>query len=153
MQFDHIPTAEELIAAYDETQRHNPVSPTYERKLERPKLHMFRVLLYIAITLALCIGIGFLASSLDLPVWSVWTLCAVFVLVMVLVHAKGIFIWLVRLYQRVAPEKVRRRCRFEPSCSEYMIASIEKYGFFKGASRGFSRLRRCKPPNGGIDMP
>lgn len=59
----------------------------------------------------------------------------------------------VRLYQRKAPPRLRASCRFEPSCSEYMIESVGKYGVFRGVGRGLSRLCRCRPPNGGIDMP
>ena len=66
---------------------------------------------------------------------------------------KKLLIWLILLYQRFAPEKVRKLCFFEPSCSEYMKLSIEKYGVIKGVYKGFNRLRRCHWPNGGIDYP
>jgi putative membrane protein insertion efficiency factor len=63
------------------------------------------------------------------------------------------FIKLVRFYQKIAPKEVRDSCRFIPTCSEYMILSIEKHGVLKGISRGIERLLRCKVPNGGIDYP
>ena len=59
----------------------------------------------------------------------------------------------VLLYKAFAPESMRDRCRFEPTCSTYMIMAIRKYGLFIGLYRGFRRITRCKPPNGGIDYP
>ncbi len=44
------------------------------------------------------------------------------------------------------------RCRFYPSCSEYMMTAIERYGVFKGISMGLKRIGRCHPGcEGGID--
>ena len=60
---------------------------------------------------------------------------------------------LIRLYQRFAPEAVRMRCRFEPSGSEYMRLSIEKYGPFRGLRKGIGRIRRCNIYGGGYDWP
>ena len=59
----------------------------------------------------------------------------------------------VLLYKAFAPMSVRERCRFEPCCSTYMIMAIQKYGLFIGAYRGIRRIIRCKPPNGGTDLP
>lgn len=66
---------------------------------------------------------------------------------------KKLFIWLIHFYQKKAPYYIRSSCRFEPSCSEYMILAINKYGCFKGIYKGIRRLLRCKPPNGGVDYP
>ena len=66
---------------------------------------------------------------------------------------KRIIVSVIRFYQRNAPDRIRQSCRFEPSCSEYMILAISKYGVFKGVSKGINRLGRCKIPNGGIDNP
>ncbi|MGH2681964.1 MAG: membrane protein insertion efficiency factor YidD [Actinomycetota bacterium] len=60
---------------------------------------------------------------------------------------------LIRLYQRATPARVRAACRFTPTCSEYAIRSIEKYGLLEGAARGLRRIHRCRPPNGGTDEP
>lgn len=59
----------------------------------------------------------------------------------------------VRWYQRTAPDSLRQSCRFQPSCSEYMILAVEKYGVIKGFSKGIKRILRCHKPNGGIDYP
>jgi uncharacterized protein len=44
------------------------------------------------------------------------------------------------------------RCRFHPTCSEYAINAIEKYGLIKGAPKVCWRILRCNPWNkGGYD--
>ena len=67
--------------------------------------------------------------------------------------SKRAIIWLIHLYQNKAPDKVRLRCVFEPSCSEYMLLAIQKYGLIRGLFKGIRRLWRCHPPNGGKDYP
>ena len=59
----------------------------------------------------------------------------------------------VLMYKAFAPLSTRDACRFEPTCSTYMILCIKKYGLFRGVIRGIKRIMRCKPPNGGIDLP
>ena len=45
-------------------------------------------------------------------------------------------------------------CRFEPSCSEYFIQAVRKYGPVRGAYRGVRRICRCHPWHpGGYDPP
>lgn len=66
---------------------------------------------------------------------------------------KRFAIGLVLVYKAFAPLEVRARCRFKPTCSTYMIMAINKYGLFIGVAKGIRRLLRCKPPNGGVDLP
>lgn len=66
---------------------------------------------------------------------------------------KPFVIGTVLMYKAFAPKKMRDRCRFEPSCSTYMIMAINKYGLIRGVIKGVKRICRCKPPNGGIDYP
>jgi hypothetical protein len=43
-------------------------------------------------------------------------------------------------------------CRFRPTCSDYAIQAIEKYGLIRGGGRAFWRVLRCNPFNaGGFD--
>lgn len=43
-------------------------------------------------------------------------------------------------------------CRFRPTCSDYAIEAIEKYGFLKGGVKAVWRVLRCNPFNsGGFD--
>lgn len=66
---------------------------------------------------------------------------------------KKVIIKIIKFYQKKAPKKIRQACLYEPSCSNYMILAIEKYGTLKGVCKGIKRIIRCKPPNGGIDYP
>ena len=66
---------------------------------------------------------------------------------------KRFVIGAVLCYKAFAPMDVRRRCRFQPTCSTYMIMAIKKYGLVYGVIKGIRRLLRCKPPNGGVDYP
>lgn len=43
-------------------------------------------------------------------------------------------------------------CRFHPSCSEYTVVAIERYGVIKGSFLGIKRILRCNPLfKGGYD--
>ncbi|MED5576188.1 MAG: membrane protein insertion efficiency factor YidD, partial [Planctomycetota bacterium] len=44
-------------------------------------------------------------------------------------------------------------CRFHPSCSQYTIEAIEKYGVVRGILKGAYRILRCNPWNPGGDDP
>jgi putative membrane protein insertion efficiency factor len=74
-------------------------------------------------------------------------------IVLFALNVKRICVDFVLIYQKLAPEKLRLSCVFEPSCSEYMILAVNKYGFLKGVIKGVRRLLRCHPPNGGVDYP
>ena len=57
---------------------------------------------------------------------------------------------LIRLYQRVLSPVLSRhgvRCRFYPSCSEYGILAITKYGPLAGLRKTAGRIMRCRPDN------
>ena len=153
MKFDHPPTADDLINAHIAAAEKDPASVYYKRILIKPKLHLVRVVIYLILTLAVCSGIGVLAYVIADSVTAAVISGLSALLLAVIIFARHIAIWLVRLYQNIAPASIRNRCRFEPSCSQYMIIALKKYGFFKGLKKGFSRLRRCKPPNGGTDNP
>lgn len=67
--------------------------------------------------------------------------------------ARGLIL-LVRLYQITLGPFLGGQCRFQPTCSHYMIQAVEKYGFWRGGWRGVCRLCRCHPLHaGGYDPP
>ena len=82
-----------------------------------------------------------------------WIIIAIFTIIFAILVAKRAIIWSIHLYQNKASDKTRLRCVFEPSCSEYMIMAINKYGTVRGVIKGIKRLMRCHPPNGGKDYP
>ena len=81
-----------------------------------------------------------------------WILIAI-AIVLTLLLLRFFIIGLVLLYKALAPMSLRDRCRFEPSCSTYMIMALQKYGLFVGLYKGVRRIMRCHPPNGGEDLP
>ena len=60
----------------------------------------------------------------------------------------------VRVYQWTISPLLGPRCRFHPSCSEYFIGAVRKYGVLSGTVRGVGRILRCHPFHpGGYDPP
>ena len=63
-------------------------------------------------------------------------------------------IGLVRLYQWTLSPFLGGQCRFEPSCSRYIIEAVEKFGALRGALKGVGRILRWHPFHpGGYDPP
>jgi putative membrane protein insertion efficiency factor len=61
---------------------------------------------------------------------------------------------LVRLYQWTLSPLIGRQCRFQPTCSQYMIEAVRKYGLVRGVAKGVWRICRCHPfARGGFDPP
>jgi putative membrane protein insertion efficiency factor len=58
----------------------------------------------------------------------------------------------VKTYQYVVSPLLPPSCRFFPTCSEYTIQAIEKYGALRGGFLGLRRILRCHPySRGGYD--
>lgn len=65
---------------------------------------------------------------------------------------KKLFLFLIRIYQKIISPWTPKSCRFYPTCSEYSKEAIIKYGALKGGWMGFKRIIRCHPFNpGGYD--
>ncbi len=63
-------------------------------------------------------------------------------------------IGLVRIYQWTLSPLIGRQCRFQPTCSNYFIGAVEKYGAIRGSLKGIWRICRCNPfCQGGEDPP
>lgn len=60
----------------------------------------------------------------------------------------GILIRLVKLYKAILSPHLPAACRYQPTCSSYMIGALEKYGFLKGFWLGLKRIGRCHPWGG-----
>jgi uncharacterized protein len=66
----------------------------------------------------------------------------------------AVAIGLVRVYQWTLSPIFGRQCRFTPSCSNYFIEAVRKYGVIRGAFKGAWRICRCNPFHpGGHDPP
>jgi uncharacterized protein len=65
-----------------------------------------------------------------------------------------LLIALVRVYQWTLSPLVGRQCRFQPTCSNYFIGAVQKYGAIRGSLKGIWRICRCNPYcQGGEDPP
>jgi len=60
-------------------------------------------------------------------------------------HPKYLFIFLINLYKILISPLFPPSCRHQPTCSQYAIESLEKYGVFKGGYISAVRLLKCNP--------
>ena len=65
---------------------------------------------------------------------------------------KNVLIKLIKLYQ-ITPLHSHSYCRFVPTCSNYAIIAIERFGVLKGSMLAIKRIVRCRPHgSSGIDL-
>jgi uncharacterized protein len=58
---------------------------------------------------------------------------------------KFLFLNLLGFYKALISPFLPPACRFTPTCSEYAMEAIGKYGAFRGTWLGFKRILRCQP--------
>jgi putative membrane protein insertion efficiency factor len=61
---------------------------------------------------------------------------------------RWLLIHLVLLYRATLGPLLGGRCRFTPTCSQYALHALEKYGLWKGTWKTLRRLARCHPFGG-----
>ena len=65
---------------------------------------------------------------------------------------RRLLVAIITLYKKGVSPYLPQSCRFHPTCSEYGIQAIEKYGSFKGGLMAIKRVLRCNPwSKGGYD--
>ena len=65
---------------------------------------------------------------------------------------RNIMIHMIRLYQKYISPMKRTKCPYIPTCSQYGLEAIEKYGALKGGLLAVWRILRCNPfSHGGYD--
>jgi putative component of membrane protein insertase Oxa1/YidC/SpoIIIJ protein YidD len=125
-----------------------------ERTLQRPKTNIISAAVFAFVFVLCCscssatlffllhrLGVFSSESLLGTHVFaSCGILFCLNVIAGVMLCAKRIVIGLVRLYQHYAPEEMRRKCLCKPTCSEYMIQAIKKYGLISGLRKSYVRL-------------
>lgn len=134
----------------------DPRSINYNRVLDFPDINwqilLLKIILPMPIAICLCLFMKLLFDTFFAILIAIVT-----VLVYSIFNIKGIILSIVKIYQQIAPQKIRLKCRFEPSCSQYMILAIEKYGVIKGVYKGIKRLSKCNNRGdgmrGGFDYP
>lgn len=58
---------------------------------------------------------------------------------------KTILVGLIRFYQIFISPFKRPSCRFYPTCSEYSVQALQKYGLIKGMWKSLKRILKCHP--------
>lgn len=121
--------------------------------LERPHISALRAVLNVVIPLAVAaalfcalyftVRVHRLAISLGVSLGALG--------LYIILRLRDILIWSILMYQRFAPAEVRNRCVFTPTCSQYALQALRRYGVIRGVPKIISRLWRCHPPNGGDD--
>jgi putative membrane protein insertion efficiency factor len=65
---------------------------------------------------------------------------------------RGLFVLPIRAYQRLVSPMLGPRCRYYPSCSEYAVEAVRRFGILRGVVLAAWRLLRCNPWSpGGFD--
>ncbi len=65
---------------------------------------------------------------------------------------KGLFLALIRFYQKSISPLFPARCRFYPTCSAYAFTAIQRFGVCKGGWLALRRILKCHPFHpGGYD--
>ena len=59
-----------------------------------------------------------------------------------------LLVWLVLLYRATLGRLLGGHCRYHPSCSQYAIDAVGKYGATRGGWRAVKRICRCRPWGG-----
>ncbi|SDG46336.1 membrane protein insertion efficiency factor YidD [Chitinophaga filiformis] len=58
------------------------------------------------------------------------------------------FIWLIRIYQWGISPLLGAKCRYTPTCSQYGVEALQKYGLIKGGYLTIKRILSCHPWGG-----
>lgn len=140
----------DLFDTYPET---DPRSVRYARHTERPRIRWGFVSGFAAGLVMICFAAVLISRKLSLSAAGTAAAAAAAGLLYCIFLRRFLLTGLIRLYQHFAPDRIRNRCMFEPSCSEYMLQAVRKYGAFRGLVRGIRRLKRCNARGGGFDPP
>jgi len=62
---------------------------------------------------------------------------------------KNLFIFIIRFYRNYLSSLKLQTCRFYPTCSEYAMGCLEKFGVIKGIFKSAKRVLKCHPFHGG----
>ena len=65
---------------------------------------------------------------------------------------RRLIVGLIQVYRLILSPFLGQHCRFYPSCSEYAITSVQRFGVFRGCWLALRRLGKCHPWHaGGVD--
>jgi uncharacterized protein len=70
----------------------------------------------------------------------------------VITRLRWVFVLPIRVYQRLISPMLGQHCKYYPSCSEYALQAVERFGILRGLVLAGWRLLRCNPwSSGGYD--
>lgn len=123
----------------------DPRSIDYERVYNKTPINILKILIIITIYVLFYIAFRIIKlNNLYLVIFSI---------MYIILNTKNLLILFIKIYQHIAPISIRSKCRFEPSCSNYMLMCLQKYGLISGLKKGIKRLKRCNVSDGGYDYP
>lgn len=65
---------------------------------------------------------------------------------------KRLLLALIRFYQRALSPHLPASCRYQPTCSQYALTAVERFGALRGGWMSLKRILRCNPfSKGGYD--
>ena len=119
--------------------------------LSRPYIPWTRIISIVALCEGLLLCGIFL---LDLKAWQMSLLADAYHSAILIVCGKPLFSTVIKIYQRYAPEHVRRQCKCKSTCSEYALLALEKYPWPKALFLIVKRVTHtCEQPGYKIDYP
>ena len=115
------------------------------KRYSKPKIYVSGCIINILFPM-LCIGIFVYVFKMiyEYSYIQMIVLYISFCLLYLFIRVKDIAIFAIKIYQNKAPMSIRGACNFTPTCSDYMILSIQKYGLIIGVIKGLNRIKRCR---------
>lgn len=114
----------------------------------------FAIVFAAVICMAIIAVVGFFLLSLLGFSLNVFFYISIYLFLVALIFLRRLAVLCIQLYQHYAHEEVRRRCLLKPTCSEYAIIVIKKYGFVIGSIKTWIRLvYKCRGNVYYIDEP
>ena len=116
-----------------------------KRDLVRPRYALPRFLLRLVAVAAVGLAAGYAVHRLSHGAVELRLALSIATGLAVLLQLRWLIIDLVRVYQRYASDDIRRNCVLMPTCSEYCILALKKYGVVRGCWKTVYRLfHTCK---------
>lgn len=142
----------ELRRQYEEQKRIEKYQK--ERVLSVPKTNKAMLTTWIVIFLSLISLDVIFCVILIQPIWLRISIMVVIFAIILEICGRFLGIKIVECYQHYAAEETRRRCLCIPSCSEYAILCLKKFGLIKALLKIRKRLYvTCQGPDYKIDWP